>query len=226
MSFSGELRKENKSLWEVILGHPFIKELGQGELPLEKFAYYVKQDYLYLEEFARCLGLAASKAGDIDSMRVWAEIMSGCLKYETLVLESLASKLEIPPREIEEIEISPTNRAYTNHLLKISYSGTLGEILAALLPCMWTYQEIGEEVNRFKVPRIHPVYSEWCQAYITPEYTDLVKTYIDALERYTMEAGEGQKRLMRNHFKQSLKYEYMFWVMAYQMEEWPHPKDK
>ena len=220
MNFSDQLKKENKELWDKILRHPFVKELTEGTLPLEKFTYYIKQDYLYLEEFARCIGLAASKAGNIESMRSWAEMMAGCLRYETQMLEDLSSKLKIPIEEIREAELSPTNRAYTNHLLKIAYYGTIGENVAALLPCMWTYQDIGESYSQKDSIHINPLYKEWCMAYGTPEYINLVKIYLDSLDQYASNAGNMQKNLMREHFNLSLRYEYMFWEMSYNMEKW------
>ncbi|MBD3205930.1 thiaminase II [Candidatus Bathyarchaeota archaeon] len=221
MKFSDELKQENIELWKTVLRHPFIKELGEGTLPMDKFTYYIKQDYLYLEEFARCIGLAASKAGNIDSMRAWAEKMAGCLRYETEMLEDLSAKLNLPKEEISDAEFSPTNRAYTNQLLKVAYSGTIGENIAALLPCMWTYQDVGEVVKHITQVHIHPLYEEWCQAYSAPEYVNLVKTYIDSLNSYASRAGDSQKDLMKKHFALSLKYEFMFWEMSYNMEKWP-----
>jgi thiaminase/transcriptional activator TenA len=221
MSFSEEMREENRRLWNAILAHPFIMELGGGSLPIEKFTYYIKQDFLYLEEFSRCIGLAASKADSIDSMRIWAEMMAGCLKYETEMLERLSSKLNLSVKEIREAEFSPTNRAYTNHLLKVAYSGTIGENVAALLPCMWTYKDIGEVISNLNGFKAHPLYCEWCLTYSEPEYLNLVQTYLDFVDKYALEASIKQKNKMRIHFCLSLRYEYMFWDMAYSMEIWP-----
>jgi thiaminase/transcriptional activator TenA len=224
MSFSEELREENRRLWDAILCHPFIEELGKGSLPIEKFTYYIKQDFLYLEEFTRCIGLAASKAESIDSMQIWAEMMAGCLKYETEMLEKLSTKLNISAEVIPKTELSPTNRAYTNHLLKIAHSGTIGENVAALLPCMWTYKDIGEIISKFNGVQAHPIYSEWCLAYSKPEYLNLVQTYLAFIDKYALDASIRQKNKMRSHFSLSLRYEYMFWDMAYGMELWPIPK--
>ena len=33
-------------------------------------------------------------------------------------------------------------------------------------------------------------------------------------------AGENEKNRMRRHFRLSIRYEYMFWDMAYGMEGW------
>ena len=61
-SFSEQLRAEAEPMWKQIFAQPFLREIKDGTLPLEKFQYYLGQDYLYLEGFARtvCMALALS----------------------------------------------------------------------------------------------------------------------------------------------------------------------
>ena len=62
--FSTQLRAEAHGIWEGIFANPSLAELRDGSLPLEKFRYYLAQDYLYLEGFARSVALALAKASD------------------------------------------------------------------------------------------------------------------------------------------------------------------
>ena len=215
------MKRENQRIWDAILGHPFVLELGAGTLPLEKFTYYVKQDYLYLIDFARCIGLATSKTEDVEDMRSWAEMMGGCLNYETERLESLSKALGVTPEEISRTPKAPTNEAYTNHILKVAYEGSMGENVAALLPCMWTYVDVGEALAEIGGYKGHPVYEDWCEAYTASEYIDLVEVYRSLVDRSAERAGIAVKGRMRRHFRLSMRYECMFWEMAYRMEEWP-----
>jgi thiaminase/transcriptional activator TenA len=221
MGFSDQLKRENRRIWDAIMGHPFVLELGAGTLPIEKFTYYVKQDYLYLIDFARCIGLAASKAEEIEDMRSWADMMGGCLRYETEMLESLSEALGMLPGEIAGTPKAPTNEAYTNHILRVAYEGSMGENVAALLPCMWTYIDVGGVLAEIGGYEGHPVYEEWCEAYNAPEYNELVDIYLSLVDRSAEKAGVPVKDRMRRHFRLSTRYEYMFWEMAYRMEEWP-----
>jgi thiaminase/transcriptional activator TenA len=220
-SFSDELREEVAPLWERIFTHPFLVEMGTAKLPLEKFRFYVKQDYPFLTEFARCLGIAAAKAGDRETMRIFSSLLNASLTVEAEMLESLGEKLEIPLSDLRSSELAPTNMAYTRHLLYVAYSGTVGEIIAALLPCMWTYQEIGERLGESEALRGHAIYSEWCATYRSKEYIDLVKWYRDLADRFASESGSSVRMKMRSHFLLSSRYEYMFWDMAYRIETWP-----
>ncbi len=221
MGFSEELREENRRVWDAITGHPFVRELGAGTLPMEKFTYYIRQDYLYLIDFARCIGLAASKADDVEEMKHWAEMMGGCLKYEAEMLENLSEALGMTPRELRRTPKAPTNEAYTNHLLRVAYEGSMAENVAALLPCMWTYMDVGAALAEIGGYKGHPVYEEWCEAYKAPEYGELVDIYIGQVDRSAEKAGASVKERMRHHFRLSMLYEYMFWEMAYRVENWP-----
>jgi thiaminase/transcriptional activator TenA len=220
-SFSDGLRIEVAPLWEKILVHPFLVEMGTTKLPLDKFRFYVKQDYPFLMEFARCLGIAAAKAEDRETMRTFSSLLDASLTIEVEMLESLGEKLGIPQNELRRSELAPTNVAYTRHLLYVAYSGVVGEIVAAMLPCMWTYQEIGERLGESEALRKHAIYAEWCATYRSKEYIELVKWYRDLADRFASESGSSVREKMRDHFLLSSRYEYMFWDMAYRQETWP-----
>jgi len=220
-SFSDKLRKEATPLWERILAHPFLAEMEEAKLPLDKFKFYIKQDYPFLIEFARCLGIAAAKAEDRETMRTFASLLHASLTIEVEMLESLGQKLGISVDQLTSSRPALANVAYTRHLLYVAYSGTLGEIMAAMLPCMWSYQEIGERLDKSTAMKGHAVYSEWCATYRSKEYMDLVNLYRELLDRFASESGSAVKEKMRSHFMLSSRYEYLFWDMAYRTEMWP-----
>jgi thiaminase/transcriptional activator TenA len=219
--FSERLRGEADYIWERILAHPYLVEMGEGKLPLDKFRYYVKQDYAYLIDFARCLGLAAAKAEDKETMSTLASFVNSSLTIEVVMLERLGERLGIPLDQLRATEQAPTTKAYTRHLLCVAHSGTIGEVMAAMLPCMWTYQEIGERIGGKPALKGLPVYKEWCDTYRSQSYIDLVDWYRSLTDRSAAEAGASVRERMRSHFILSSRYEYMFWDMAYRKETWP-----
>jgi thiaminase/transcriptional activator TenA len=220
VSFSKTLRQEADHIWEGIFGHPFLVELEGGTLPLDKFRFYVKQDYSYLMEFARCLGLATAKVEE-EMMSAFASLLNASLTVEVEMLERLSEKLGIPRDQLKTAEPAPTNLAYTRHLITVAYSGTVGEVMAAMLPCMWSYQEIGERLGESKSMVKQPVYKEWVATYRSQEYIELVDWYRSLVDRFASDSGGLVREKMRRHFVLSSRYEYMFWDMAYREEGWP-----
>ena len=64
MGLSDELQDGIGSLWERVVTHPFIIELGDGTLPQEIFDVYFEQDYLFVKELVILRSLAKAKAPD------------------------------------------------------------------------------------------------------------------------------------------------------------------
>ena len=71
-----------KPLWESYLVHPFVDGIGKGTLDEEKFKHYMKQDYIYLIEYSRLFAIGASKANDLRTMTLFAELLHGTMKFE------------------------------------------------------------------------------------------------------------------------------------------------
>ena len=71
------LKNENYNNWRrANFDHPFVQELGKGILPLNKFQYYLKQDYVFLINYCKVLALAASKSPSESMMKRWVSLLS------------------------------------------------------------------------------------------------------------------------------------------------------
>jgi thiaminase/transcriptional activator TenA len=216
--FSSALRNIASPIWDKILHHPFLREMSEGLLPLDKFQFYLKQDYYYLTAFVRCLGLAVAK--DVERIREFSSLLYNSITIEVEKLETIGLKLGISVTELHNAKPAPTNVAYTRHLLYIAHSGTIGELIAAMLPCMWIYQEIGETLIDQEGVSRSSIYLEWCITYTSQQYSQLVHGYKKLVNHYATNSGTQIKEKMRQHFLLSSKYEYLFWNMAYHQESW------
>ncbi len=54
------LRQKVAGIGEAQHQHPFVRGIGDGTLGLERFQFWLRQDYVFLIEYARLLGLAAT----------------------------------------------------------------------------------------------------------------------------------------------------------------------
>jgi thiaminase/transcriptional activator TenA len=213
VGFSEELRNEAAPIWRRIFDHPFLKEAGKVALPLEKFRYFLIQDHLYLEGFGRAVALALTKAP--------SELLEGLSKRVSTPMERPLHRKLMPLagvslEEAEGAKASPTCLAYVNHLLRLAAEGSLGVAASALLPCPWTYHLLGEHVGRVE----HPVYGPWSEIYAGGFLEEGVKAWRGFVDGAAEEASEAEREAMRRAFMLSSRYEFMFWDMAYRMEEW------
>ena len=56
MAFMQKLLAQNIPIWDDCAETPFLRELQQGTLPLEKFRTYIVQDSIYLKIMPDSMG--------------------------------------------------------------------------------------------------------------------------------------------------------------------------
>ena len=221
MGFSAELRRNAAPLWDKEKQHPFVTGIGDGTLSLDAFRYYMRQDYIFLIEFCRVIGLAVTKAHELDDMAWFARLLHQTLNTEMSLHVGFCEDFGITEEELKSTRPSPTTQAYTRHLLASAFSGSAGEIATAMLPCSWGYSEIGQMLQDKGLPAGQPLYARWIEMYNSPEFADLAAWLRSFIDRSAQGSGEKQRRRMEELFILSSRYEYMFWDAAYKMEEWP-----
>jgi thiaminase/transcriptional activator TenA len=94
-------------------------------------------------------------------------------------------------------------------------SGSLPHSLAAMLPCMWIYNEVGLYIYRHRNPNPNP-YAEWVATYASAEFTDGTKAILEMCDRIAAEASEEVQREMMEAYMVAAEYEWEFWDWAYQ----------
>ena len=214
-NFSDELRIAAAPIWEKIFKHPFLVAIKNGSLPIETFRYYLTQDYLYLEGFARTVAMALAKAPDSETLE---ELSHRVLTpVERPLHHKLLAEAEVTLTSIYEAGPSPTNTAYVNHMIKTASLYGLGPTAAALLPCPWTYHLLKDEVGASD----HPLYSQWTEFYVAGFLENSVAAWRKFVDQAALTAGPGELNDMRRAFTTSSQYEYMFWEAALSRESWP-----
>ena len=220
--FSDLLKEEAKVIWEAIFSHPFLKAIQCGTLPISQFSNYLCQDYHYLEGFARSAALLLARAEDPGSLRLLSRRILTPVErsFHSHLFELLSLDLKI----VEQVQLSPTNLAYTNHMLVTASLGSgVGEGAAALLPCPWTYHELGQRLPRNPMnPNLPKIYREWIDFYDQGFLVESVAAWRELVDTAAATAGPSQLERMRKAFLTSCYYEFLFWEMAWHEEEWPN----
>lgn len=221
MRFTEHLRQQTADLRRQVLQHPFVTGIGDGTLPLEAFRFYMCQDYVFLIDYSRVLALAVAKAGDLETMGRFAELLHETLNTEMDLHRGFAAKFGISTEDLEGTQAAPGTRAYTQHLLATAYRGDLADITAAILPCMWDYSDIGQALAAQGTSSPQPLYNEWVQMYAAPEFAALATWLRDLLDHLASGAAPNRQARLGQLFADSCRYEYLFWDMAYRQETWP-----
>lgn len=80
--FSARLRELAGPIWQAQLDHPFVRGIGDGSLDLERFKYWIRQDYLFLIDYCRLFGLAAARAPDLETLARFADLLQATARSE------------------------------------------------------------------------------------------------------------------------------------------------
>jgi thiaminase (transcriptional activator TenA) len=219
MAFTDTLFENVKTIWDNQLKHPFVKGIGEGSLEEERFKVYILQDYVYLKEFSRVFAWAVVKSDSLESMSWYAAVLNLTLNTEMGLHREYAKRFGITYEELENTKMWPTNRAYTDFLVRTAADGDMADLVAALLPCAWGYVYIGQHLAQ-KNPPSDQRYVDWITQYASPEFADAADWLKQEMNRLSEFISEGKKQRLVDLFVLSSRYELKFWDMCWEGEEW------
>lgn len=219
--FTDRLWKSVGPIWEQTHKHPFVTGLGCGTLPVDSFKFYMKQDYVYLIDYAKMFALASTKAYDLTTSARFAALQEATLNGEMELHREYAERFGISREELEATKPSFVMLAYTSYMLRVAHQGSLAELVSSLLPCTWSYWEIGKHLAKVEGALEHELYGEWVRMYSSDEFGQLAIWLIDIMNELADGKNEQELARLEEHFLYTTKMEYMFWDMAYRKEMWP-----
>jgi hydroxymethylpyrimidine/phosphomethylpyrimidine kinase len=206
-SYAEMLDAEAAADLEAIYGLGFIRGLVEGTLPESEFAYYLAQDAIYLNGYSRVLARASALAPTEAEQLFWARSAQQCLEVESELHRSWLSTRTV------RAELGPVTKAYVDHLLAASASGSYAVLVAAVLPCFWLYAEVGESLHAEYVaagaPENH-AYAEWLRTYANEDFAAATRQAIGITDAAGRAASDRERAQMLTAFRQSCRYEVDF----------------
>jgi thiaminase/transcriptional activator TenA len=187
---------------------------------MNRFTYFILQDYVYLLDFAQVLCRGGAKSPDLETLELFARHALGAVEVERGFHADFGKSLGLSRQQLDAVPKGPITQAYIGHLQSVAQSGTLGELVAAVLPCYWIYGEAGRRLYRNR-PNKPKIYRRWIETYASEAFWKPVREQILLVDRLGAAASGSEKNLMTAHFILSSRYEFMFWEQAYRLEHWP-----
>lgn len=209
-----------KPIWDRYNDHPFVKGIEDGTLDKEKFRYYILQDYLYLEEYAKVFAIGVAKAESLEMIRLFAGYINVLTDGEMDIHRGYMGELGITQEELDSTERAIDNLSYTSYMLRVAYEETQVEILAAILSCAHSYEMIAKRIIENNPDSVnHPFYGEWIKGYASDAYTKENVTLMAHLDRLTENYTEAQIQHLIDIFVISSRYEEKFWDLSWNMSK-------
>ena len=214
LSISRELWLDSGQQAARCVDHPFVRALGDGSLPADRFIDYLTQDVFYVFAYARAFAAALARAPDRVSARLIHELLNGTME-ELHQLEQRATKKGKP---LDAIRPAPATQVYIDLLTSNAFNGSLGELLATMTPCMQLYAHLGQALSANCDPS--GPYEDWIRTYASTEYLELVKKMEMLFDR----VAEGTP-MERDRYRQAMEFEYRFFDAAWNGEMAPEAKE-
>ena len=208
-----------EEIWKAYNEHPFVLGIQNGTLDKEKFRYYIIQDYLYLEDYAKTFAVGVAKAKSLEMANLFAKYIS-VMNGELDVHNGYLARLGVTQEEIDSTPRSLDNLSYTSYMLRVAYEEGEAEILAAILSCAYSYEMIARNIVKNNPDSVnHEFYGDWIKGYASDEYSKENVVLFEMLEKLTEHYTDEQKQHIVDIYVACSRYELAFWNLSWNMSK-------
>ena len=169
-----DLKSKYEHLWERMVFHPFVVEMGDGTLPPEKFKRYFLQDYVFVRDLVSMTSLGIAKAPDLEAAGKLHGFLTGILDPENDLFMRAFDTLGASREEYSSASASPTTRAFGDFLVRTGLEGGFEDVLTVLYVTEGTYLDWGTRLLAEGKRPDNPIYREWIEIHGPDVLGDLV----------------------------------------------------
>lgn len=198
MGLSARLAELGRPHVEEQLRHPTVAGIARGDLPEPVFRSWLEQDYLFLLDYVRVFSRLAWQAPDAH-LGDLVDLAHSTLHDELALHRELSAPFGA---DLEHARKGTACAAYTAFLLDAA--ADYGPGLAALLPCMWGYAELGRRLA--ERPPVDPRYRRWVDAYADPGFAALAARCAQMLDETDVDPARAEEL-----FLTGMRHELAFW---------------
>ena len=218
MSITDRVLDSSKTIWGGYGSHPFVMGIAGGTLPVEKFRYFMIQDYLYLQDYIKVFSIGIAKTQDLEILQAFSGYVHHILEEEMAIHRAYMKRLGITEAELKAARMAQDNLSYTSYMLRCAYEGGPAEVCAAILPCGVSYEDLAVAMVQAD-PRCaeHAFYGEWIRGYADPAYHASNEVLRGILERAAAGYNEQQIAHLIEIAQRCCTYEGMFWDLSWEM---------
>jgi thiaminase/transcriptional activator TenA len=213
MRFTERAHAKYMAEWDKMLSHPFITELSQNKLDDSIFDFWAMQDYIFVREAIRFFSVLMARFPR-KYQKPFQQTLAG-LEHELEIFQEYAGKRGI---DLDKVQPTPICHAYNSFLLASAYHEDVDTNFVILYTAEKAYHEAWKRV-RAGLKKGTPY-----ESFIENWAGDMFRQYVDWLgsELDSMTEGYPESRLAKldEIFLLTVRYEYLFWEMAYNRLKW------
>ena len=219
MAFDLELRAAADEYWAAQHAHPFVRGLGDGTLPQDRFQGYIAQDYVFLVDYGRLLALGTARSPDLPTMRRFADLTQAILVTEMDLHRSMAASWGVDESTLVGDEAERRDRRRTS-------TGYCGPRRSATSPsssrrccraCGATPRSALRLADDAAAGRHDPgPYAPWVQTYASAEFQALADWCRELVNELARDVGAAARSRMTAAFVAASRHEVAFWQACWE----------
>jgi thiaminase/transcriptional activator TenA len=200
--------------WDAYIQHSFVQQLAKGTLAHTCYLHYLKQDFLFLKQYARAYALAIYKANTLTDMRGALLSVNTLLSSEISHHVNYCTNWGLTESDMEAEDEDAGTVAYTRFVLDTGMKGDIVDLYAALAPCSMGYAEIGRNLSADENTKLQGnPFIDWITLYAGEKFQQSAAqgtAHIDTLlAEIDLESQRGQNLL--KIFRTATRMETAFW---------------
>jgi thiaminase/transcriptional activator TenA len=212
MSLTQELRQQHHDLWQRMVTHPFVLEMGAGTLPVAKFRAYFLQDYVFVHDLVAMTAMGLAKAPTFLAANQLHRFLSGILNPENDLFVRAFRELGVSEAAYAAASPSPITQAFGDFLVRTGLEGSFADIVMVLYVTEGTYVDWGTRLLEAGSRPRQPIYGEWIDIH-GPQVLGSFVTWL--AQHLDDTALRSQHPRLAQIFHTALRYEFLFWEEAY-----------
>ncbi|MGF1755612.1 thiaminase II [Vibrio makurazakiensis] len=200
--------------WDAYTKHQFVQQLGNSQLAQPCYLHYLKQDFLFLKQYARAYALAIYKARTLADMRKALPSVHALLDSEIGHHVTYCSQWGLTESDLEGEPEDFGTVAYTRYVLDAGMTGDIVDLYAALAPCSIGYAEIGRNlINDEQTVLEGNPFASWIELYSGEEFQKGVAQSTAHLDELLSEIDKTSQRGQNliEVFRTATRMEIAFW---------------
>lgn len=225
MLFSTQLKTNAQPILNAISQHPFVTGIAAGQLPAAALTFYVEQDFNYLNAFIKVYAGAIQKSTDRATMALFANQIDFILNSEIHPHHNFCNVAGVEYEHLQHAEQAPMTYLYNEHMYNAMRTDDLIDIVAAMLPCPWTYHVIGQQLVPAGCNRPDNPFTPWINFYANLSTTEQSSTNLDdhlftLIDEQAELYQNNRLNIVEQRFLRSCELEWKFWEQAYRQSNW------
>ena len=214
MKFSEELREATGEQWSLVINHRFTNELADGTIDRSCLKRYLIQDHRFLDSFVVLLSSIVAHARSLSDRIPGCQFLGLITGKENTYFERSFEKLGVTQEDRETIPDAPCTIGFCNLMREVAKSGNLGEMLAVIVVCEWSYLCWGEQVVETTVRDDFVTY-EWVDLHSGDYFRSVVNYLRGLLDQEGDLIDQRGRDACKKRFLEAVELEQEFFDFAY-----------